>query len=140
MNKYEKLSEWLSRYEPIGSWLYFNVTNVEADNTSLNSVSNDRSLNKFIDGSTECELLFAIDLVKQYDTGTSELNLEAMAECEALIDWCEHQLELPKFDNCVVYQLEILNNVPSLSVDTDESLAKYQIQGKVSYLEMKGVN
>ena len=142
-NKYKAISDWLLNYTPIGNWLYFNVTNVELDNSSLNSVSGPRYLNRFIDGSVECELGFTINLVKSYDTGTSDTNLEALEECHKLMKWCEDQVRdgnLPVFDNCIVNSLEILQDTPSLAVDEDQSLARYQIQGQVNYLELKGDN
>lgn len=141
-NKYEQLSNWMKNYPSIGSWLYFNVTNVDIDNVSLNSVQGARAIEKFADGSRECELLFAVEMIKAYDEGTADTNLEALEECEALTEWCEEQMEkgdLPTFDGCMVHEIEMLDSTPSLSVDPDTQLAKYQFQGKVKYLELKGV-
>ena len=141
LQKYDELNKWMKDYPNIGSWLYFNVTDLEVDNNSLNSVSGARYLEDNIDGSKECELLFAVDMIKSYDTGTADTNLEALQECESLMNWVEEQMEnenLPQFKKCNVHEVEILDSTPSLSVDTDQQLAKYQIQGRVRYLELKG--
>lgn len=142
-NKYEILAEWLRDYEPIGSWLYINVSDMRAGNISLNSVSSQRYLQRYIDGSQECKLNFSIDLITNYDTGTSNTNLDALKECQQLVSWCEERqknYELPEFDNCIVGEVEITTDVPSLSIDDTQMLAKYQILGSVNYLELRGEN
>lgn len=142
VNRYEKISEWLKEYTPKFRWIYFNVTNSEADNLSLNSVQNERELDKFIDGSRRVEFLFALDLVKEYDTGTSSINLEANREFETISEWVElmnKEKHFPDFgENIIIEQVDVLETVPSVTVDTQAGMAKYQGQFKITYMEMKG--
>lgn len=142
VNRYEKISEWLKVYTPRFRWIYFNVTNSEADNLSLNSVQNERELDKFIDGSRRVEFLFALDLVKEYDTGTSSINLEANREFETISEWIElmnKEKHFPDFgENVIIEQVDVLETVPSVTVDTQAGMAKYQGQFKITYMEMKG--
>lgn len=142
VNRYEKISEWLKEYTPRFRWIYFNVTNSEADNLSLNSVQNERELDKFIDGSRRVEFLFALDLVKEYDTGTSSINLEANREFETISEWVElmnKEKHFPNFgENVIIEQVDVLETVPSVTVDTQAGMAKYQGQFKITYMEMKG--
>lgn len=142
VNRYEKISEWLKEYTPRFRWIYFNVTNSEADNLSLNSVQNERELDKFIDGSRRVEFLFALDLVKEYDTGTSSINLEANREFETISEWIElmnKEKHFPDFgENIIIEQVDVLETVPSVTVDTQAGMAKYQGQFKITYMEMKG--
>lgn len=142
VNRYEKISEWLKGYTPKFRWIYFNVTNSEADNLSLNSVQNERELDKFIDGSRRVEFLFALDLVKEYDTGTSSINLEANREFETISEWVElmnKEKHFPDFgENVIIEQVDVLETVPSVTVDTQAGMAKYQGQFKITYMEMKG--
>lgn len=142
VNRYEKISEWLKEYTPKFRWIYFNVTNSEADNLSLNSVQNERELDKFIDGSRRVEFLFALDLVKEYDTGTSSINLEANREFETISEWIElmnKEKHFPDFgENVIIEQVDVLETVPSVTVDTQAGMAKYQGQFKITYMEMKG--
>lgn len=142
VNRYEKISEWLKDYTPRFRWIYFNVTNSEADNLSLNSVQNERELDKFIDGSRRVEFLFALDLVKEYDTGTSSINLEANREFETISEWVElmnKEKHFPDFGkNVIIEQVDVLETVPSVTVDTQAGMAKYQGQFKITYMEMKG--
>ena len=142
VNRYEKISEWLKEYTPRFRWIYFNVTTSEADNLSLNSVQNERELDKFIDGSCRVEFLFALDLVKEYDTGTSSINLEANREFETISEWVElmnKEKHFPNFgENVIIEQVDVLETVPSVTVDTQAGMAKYQGQFKITYIEMKG--
>lgn len=142
INRYEKISEWLKEYTPKFRWIYFNVTTSEADNLSLNSVQNERELDKFIDGSRRVEFLFALDLVKEYDTGTSSINLEANREFETISEWIElmnKEKHFPDFgENVIIEQVDVLETVPSVTVDTQAGMAKYQGQFKITYMEMKG--
>jgi len=138
MNKYDSIATWLLTYPNIGEWLYFNVSNVEVDNVSLNSVSGERTLVKFNDGSAECELTFAVSMFKSYDTGTSDINLNALHECENLADWCEEQnaiRNLPTFTGSTVNEIKILDSVPDVAVDNEQGIAKYMIQGKINFLK-----
>lgn len=140
-NKYEALRDWLLNYTQLTGWLYFNVTNIEQNNTSLNSVPGDSELNQFIDGSAEKELIFAIDMVKAYDTGTSDTNLDAIQEVNAFSKWItEHNQaqNFPDFDGCIVSEIKVLESAPSASVDNEQGLIKYQFQCRISYLETKG--
>ena len=142
VNRYEKISEWLKEYTPRFRWIYFNVTNSEADNLSLNSVQNERELDKFINSSRRVEFLFALDLVKEYDTGTSSINLEANREFETISEWIEQmnkEKHFPDFgENVLIEQIDVLETVPSVTVDTQAGMAKYQGQFKITYMEMKG--
>nr|DAR86732.1 MAG TPA: Minor capsid protein from bacteriophage [Caudoviricetes sp.] len=142
VNRYEKISEWLKEYTPRFRWIYFNVTTSEPDNLSLNSVQNERELDKFIDGSRRVEFLFALDLIKEYDTGTSSINLEANREFETISEWVElmnKEKHFPDFgENVLIEQIDVLETVPSVTVDTQSGMAKYQGQFKITYMEMKG--
>lgn len=141
VNRYEKISKWLQEYTPRFRWIYFNVTTSEADNLSLNSVQNERELDKFIDGSRRVEFLFALDLVKEYDTGTSSINLEANREFETISEWVElmnKDKNFPDFgSNIIIEKIEVLETVPSVTIDTQASMAKYQGQFKITYLEVR---
>lgn len=142
MNKYEKIAEWLKQYTPKFSWIYFNVTNSEPDNISLNSIQNERNVTQYINGDREVEFLFALDLIKEYDTGTSTINLEATQEFELIAEWIEHQnidKNFPDFGkNIIIETVEVLETTPSVTVDTQAAMAKYQGQFRITYLEQKG--
>ena len=136
MNKYEQLALWLSNYTQINTWLHFNVVRMESGGFSLQSVPGNTIVAEYNDGSCERELIFAISMVQLYDAEQSTNNLDAMQEVESFEQWISEQTVLPNFgDNVTINSIEILDHVPSLSVDNENSLCNYLFQCKVVYLE-----
>ena len=41
-------------------------------------------------------------------------------------------------ENVLIEQVDVLETVPSVTVDTQAGMAKYQGQFKITYMEMKG--
>lgn len=138
MNKYEKLSDWLLGYTTIGNWLYFNVIRMEGGSSSVQSVPGNTIISEYIDGSKERELVFAISMIRLYDTEMSENNLAAIAEVESFENWIESQTTLPDFGTgYLVHEVEILEHVPNLSIEQDINVCNYLFQCRVKYLEIK---
>lgn len=137
--KYKVIQEWLKQYDPLNSWIYFNVTPMDTGTVAVNSVPESTiTVQEYIDGSKEKKMVFAIVLVQKYSDGTDELNLKAMEEYENLADWIEEQNmdgNYPEFENCKVWEVVRKDSSPTVSVDGDKMLAKYQSQFEISYLE-----
>lgn len=139
MNIYEKINEWLATtYKPLNEWLYFNATPMIVGTVAMNSVSGDRLYKRFVDGSVQRRVIFAIDMVLSYDdAGTSDVNMNAINEVNKFSEWIEEQLSLqnvPDFgNNRTIESIEVLTNVPSLLVDNTNGLAKYQFQARIEY-------
>ena len=138
MNIYKKIDEWLkNKYEPIGGWLYFNCTPMITGTTAMNSVPGDTVVRKFIDGTKEKQLIFAIDMICNYDNqGTSDINMLAMDEVNNFIAWLQNisTEDYPDLgENNTIKKIEVLTKIPSLLVNTDELLGKYQFQASILY-------
>lgn len=139
MNIYEKINEWLATtYKPLNEWLYFNATPMIVGTVAMNSVSGDRVYKRFVDGSVQRRVIFAIDMVLSYDdAGTSDVNMNAINEVNKFSEWIEEQLSLqnvPDFGkNRTIESIEVLTNVPSLLIDNTNGLAKYQFQARIEY-------
>lgn len=139
MNIYEKINEWLTTtYQPLNEWLYFNATPMIVGTVAMNSVSGDRVYKRFVDGSVQRRIIFAIDMVLSYDdAGTSDVNMNAINEVNKFSEWIEEQLSLqnvPDFGkNRTIESIEVLTNVPSLLIDNTNGLAKYQFQARIEY-------
>lgn len=139
MNVYEKINEWLATtYKPLNEWLYFNATPMLVGTVAMNSVSGDRVYKRFVDGSVQRRVIFAIDMVLSYDdAGTSDVNMNAINEVNKFSEWIEEQLSLqnvPDFgNNKTIESIEVLTNVPSLLIDNTNGLAKYQFQARIEY-------
>lgn len=142
MNKYKILTEFIAEnYKPLNDWMYFNAITSEDGNVSLNTMESAIAVNMFNDGSREVNLLFAISMIKQYDMEMSQTNLEAINEVDHFIKWIYNQNMLRNFpdmgEDITVFDMEVLDSVPSVSVDSEQNLAKYQFNCSLNYLERK---
>lgn len=139
-NKYELIATWLKSYTPLNKYLYFNVTPYESNNVSVNSVSNDTSVDEFIDGTRRVEFLFSVDFVLDYDELKSDLNLRMNEEFIALNEWVisqDKQRNYPSFVNANIEKVEPLTTTPTISRDTTHSLAKYSGDFRITYTERR---
>ena len=141
INKYNEIIEWFKQYTPLHTWIYFNAFPVEPDTVSVSNVPNERELDSFIDGSRRIELPFTLSLAKEFDIGTSDINLEAMEEFENINEWVENQNAIRNFpdfgNNVLMEKVEVLETSPAVSVDNQNQIAKYQGQFKITYLERR---
>lgn len=142
MNIYAKIEDWLKLYKPLNNWIYFNATPDINGTVAMNSVAGDRVIKRFVDGSKQKEVLFAIDMISLYDnTGTSDINMKNLDEVDNFIEWLELQdkeKNYPTFnDYTIIDKLEVLNSTPTILVNTQDMLSKYQFQVRISYKDMK---
>lgn len=141
INRYQAITNWLTEYVPYYSWIYFNVSSSTPDELSVSSVQNERVLEEYIDGTRTVEFPFAITLAKEYDIGTSDINLNAIQEFENISAWIEEQNEIENYpdfgDNITIEKIEVLETVPSVSVDNETGVAKYMAQYLITYMERR---
>lgn len=140
MSLYNIVNEWLvNNYTPISGWLYFNATPMIIGTVAMNSVSGDKTVKKYIDGSKQNELIFAIDMVTAHDAqGTSDTNMLALQEVENFSTWLDNikSSNFPDFgDYKKVQKVEVLTSVPSLLINSEQMLAKYQFQARIIYID-----
>ena len=142
MNIYAKIEDWLKLYKPLNNWIYFNATPDIDGTVAMNSVAGDRVIKRFVDGSKQKEVLFAIDMISLYDnTGTSDINMKNLDEVYNFIEWLELQdkeKNYPTFnDYTIINKLEVLNSTPTILINTQDMLSKYQFQVRISYKDIK---
>ena len=145
MNLYQQINEWLLNYSVLNNWLYFNATPVIIGTVAMNSVAGDRVVREFIDGSKEKQIIFAVDMITEYDAdGTSDVNMSALDEVNHFSDWIEQQYNDKNFPDFGEFnhisKIEVLTNVPNLLVDATNQLAKYQFQNRITYKDESEVN
>lgn len=139
-NKYLAIYNWVKTYEPLEDGLYFNVILDEPDTASVNSVSNGVEINTFIDGTKEVEYLFAVSIQREFDpAGTSSVNVTKENEFDDFAKWVEEQSEEQNFpdfgDKITIEKIEPTQTAPMVTVDTNNQVAKYLGQFKITYLE-----
>ena len=81
-------------------------------------------------------------IVRLYSTEPlDQLNIEAMELGQTFMDWIEEQNREGNYpdlgENCEIERMEIQQDMPSLaSVNAEEGLARYMIQGRILYNEL----
>lgn len=138
--KAEAIRDYLNRYPQLYTWLYFNTVVESPDNTSMLTDS-DNVLQKYIDGSKDREYLFSVAMVKEYDTGTSDINMQALNETQSFIEWVQSNNEnnvFPDFgEKCGIDEVEVLTEVPNLAIDPEKNVARYLISMRIPYTERR---
>lgn len=143
INIYEKISEWLKNCPEMGDYTYFNVIPLDVNTSSVNSNSSSQIINKYNDGSREVQLLFYINLIKDYDDGgTSDLNLDAIDVFDKIIKYIEEKNNEHDYPNlgesCIVNDIGATYKAPEVYVTSDNpSIARYEGQFYIEYLERK---
>lgn len=128
------MSEWVSTYPQLNTWLYFNSTDMIDGNTSLNSTGTHRTSKEYIDGSYEATMNFGIVMIKPYDNEQSTVNADAFAEAESFSEWIENVDYYPDFgEGFIVNDVHLIDKSPNIAVDSEQSLAKYTFFGVVEY-------
>lgn len=136
MDKNKALVEFINTYPQVYSWVYFNTITMLPGNTSLITDS-DKLIREYIDGSQYRKYIFNIAFVHNYDTNTSDINIDAMAETDNFIKWVEEQSSegnYPLWDE-TIDSMEVLSKLPILTVDPDNNTAQYVIQMQINYLK-----
>ena len=92
-NKHKVVLDYLSNYPDIKSFLYFNTSLEELNHTSVNTITSDYFEQKYLRGGIK-NYDFAITFIGQYDTGTSDVNVNQIFDLEKFMLWIDEQLSL----------------------------------------------
>lgn len=142
MTKHEAVKAYFEDQiqEMVGS-LGFNYSPEDAEIVAIIPQYSDRNVRTYITGDTQRAYGFAFIIVRPYSTEPIDLlNMEAMNLGQAFMEWIEAQnavQDYPDFGaGCEIEQMEVLQNMPNLSsVNAEEGLARYMIQGRIIYRE-----
>ncbi|MFR4986981.1 MAG: hypothetical protein ACLUCH_06255 [Lachnospirales bacterium] len=136
-NKHKVVLDYLSNYPDIKSFLYFNTSLEELNHTSVNTITSDYFEQKYLRGGIK-NYDFAITFIGQYDTGTSDVNVNQIFDLEKFMLWIDEQNKnknFPEFEDGEVISIENLQNEPSFSgINETGNLAKYMFQIRIKYL------
>lgn len=136
-NKHKAVLEYLSQYPELKSYLYFNTNKEQKNHTSINTTTSDYYFKKYFMGGIKHYDL-AVVIMKNYDIGTSELNIDEMFDVQKFMLWIDEQNKIksyPKFENLEILSIENLQNEPTFSgVNESGNIAKYMFQIRIKYL------
>ena len=144
MSKHDAVKEFFEdkAYELVGSVLGFNYSPETADSVAILPQYSDRNLRTYVNGDRQRQYSFAFVIVRLYSTEPlDQLNIEAMELGQTFMDWIEEQNREGNYpdlgENCEIERMEIQQDMPSLaSVNAEEGLARYMIQGRILYNEL----
>lgn len=148
MTKHEAVKAYFADkvQELVGSVLGFNYSPETADSVAILPQYNDRNIRTYINGDQQRQYAFAFIIVRLYSSDPLDLlNTEAMELGQAFMDWIEEQdraKNYPDFgENCEIERIEVLQDMPNLaSVNAEEGVARYMIQGRIVYKEFDTSN
>lgn len=134
-NKHKAVLDYLSTYPELSS-LYFNTVEEAEGHTSLNTIVSDTWAKKYLRGGIK-NYDFAMVLMRPYDTGTSENNVDEMFDIQKFMNWIDEQNKIknfPIFEDGKVLSIQNLQNEPNLAgVNEAGDLAKYMFQIRIEY-------
>lgn len=139
-NKHKAVLNWLANYPELQSFLYFNTVKEELEFTSVNTITNE-TIEKEFYGSVIKNYDFALVMMKSYDTGTSDINVDELFNVEQFMLWIKEQnkeKKFPYFESADILEIKNLQNEPTFSgISQAGDVAKYMVQIRIRYLEKK---
>lgn len=137
MDKNKALAGYIGTYPSLFSWLYFNTINMSPGETAFIPDA-DSLLEDYIDGSQKREYMFSVAFMREYDTGTSEVNADALSEAQNFSAWIKEQDGngiYPEWgDDNDILGMDVLTEIPLMTADQDAGVARYLMQLKITYL------
>lgn len=141
-SKLASMVEYIKQYEPLNQLLFVNTTQDQPETTSINTVYSDYAVQEYTCGDSDREFIFAIKQTKTYDSdGTSDINEQMFNEVQEFMNWIDQQNILKNFpqfpENCTVYKIENLQNMPYIAGVDEQNTAVYMFQCRVLYSERR---
>lgn len=128
--------EWAKTWPELNEFLKLNAILNEDGEASFNTASSSTQGEPFIDGTAKREFIFMLKMVLPWSDGYDPVNEQANALMEKWRDWVDEQFpeNIPKWD-CEIEDIRALSDVPSLTVYQEDSVAEYNFQAKITYIE-----
>ena len=130
--------DYLKQYPPTNELLKFNCSTSETGEISLNTISGETVLEQYTNGDKVKTFTFAIAMMKDFDNGYSDINIDEMFDAKQFIEWIKQQNRLgnlPNIPNC--YLIEPLQDMPDLAGTDGRNVAKYMFSCRVEFIETK---
>lgn len=129
--------EWAKTWEELDGFLKLNAILTEDGDASFTTVYNDAKGEPFIDGTARHEFTFGLRLVLPWSDGNDTINAEAELLMEKWRDWVDEQFphNIPKWEGAEIEGIYALYDVPAIMVYQEDSLATYDFQARIIYVE-----
>lgn len=129
--------EWAKTWPDLDGFLKLNAIKNDDGDASMTTVFGDSKGEPFIDGTARHEFTFGLKLMLDWSDGFDPTNAEAETLVEQWRDWVDAQYEennVPEWD-CEIEDIRALYDVPAVTVYQEESLAEYNFQARITYVE-----
>lgn len=137
MSKTDKVLDWARGWPELEGYLDLNSIVSKSGDKAINTVSNERIVQQYINGEAVREYTFALAYIVDWSSGTDDINQIAMRLGESWLEWVTEQNRKKNFPDLPnVESVVPLQNIPTLAmVYESDSIAKYQFQCKITYRE-----
>jgi len=139
VDKEKALQEWASTNPFLTDRLMFDYLGGHDGNCSISPMFSDAIIKAYINGDRIREYPFALQVMFAVSDTTDNVNTDNMFTLRQWQDWIngqEAEKNYPDFgDDCMIYQLENLNNMPAMAMRYENNMAKYQFFAKFTYYE-----
>lgn len=135
--KTDALVEWARKCSELDGFLKLNAILTEEGERAIYTVANEHVAQRYIDGTADREMTFALRMVARWSDGFDGINADAERTAETWLDWVASQWpgNVPGI-GAEVTGIEPVQNVPTLAaVYQEEGLAEYMFQAKIYYRE-----
>lgn len=128
--------EWAKTWPYLDDFLKLNAILTEDGDAALTPVFGDAKGEPFIDGSARHEYTFGLKLMLPWSDGHDPINADAERLMERWRDWVDEQFpgNVPDW-GCEIEDIRALYDVPAVTVYQEESLAEYNFQARITYVE-----
>lgn len=129
--------EWAKGWEDLDGFLKLNAILNEEDDAAFTTIYSDSQGEPFIDGTARREYTFGLRLVLPWSDGHDLINAEAEQLMEKWIDWVDSQYpeNIPNWEGAEIEDIYSLYDVPDVIVYQEDSLATYNFQARIVYVE-----
>lgn len=136
-DKTDAVLEWAKTWEPLDGFLKLNAIKNEDGDASMSTVFGDNEGEPFIDGTARREYTFMLKIMLPWSDGFDPTNAEANKLVTGWREWVDGQYDkgnVPEWD-CEIENIRSLYDVPAVTVYPEESLAEYNFQARITYIE-----
>lgn len=129
---------WAKTWEPLDEFLKLNAILTEESDATLVPVPNSKEDEQpFIDGTARRRRIFMFRIMLPWSDGHDSTNMQAEKLATQWCDWVNDQYpdNIPDWQGAEIEGISALSDIPAVQIYQDESLAEYNFQAEITYVE-----
>lgn len=136
--KTEAALEWAKTWPELDGFLKLNaILNEEMGATMVPVQNSTADKVPFIDGTARYRRIFMFRIMLPWSDGFDQINTDAERLATQWRDWVDGQFphNIPDWPGAEIEGIESLSDIPAIQIYQDESLAEYNFQAKITFVE-----